>query len=280
MQQLRDKVAVITGAASGIGHGLATRCAREGMKVVLADIEQESLARTEASLRSQGATVLSVRTDVSKVADVQRLAEKTMGAFGAVHLLVNNAGVGAGTTVWESTLADWEWTLGVDLWGVIYGVKVFTPIMIAQETECHIVNVGSIAGLLAGPGLGIYKVAKHGVVSLSETLYYELAQRGAQVGVSVLCPGFVKTNILTSERNRPAEMQNDPDDVIVSPQAEQVSIDMMEAMASGMAVENVVDAVFAAVAARQLYILTHPELNDAISARTENIVRQRNPRVS
>jgi NAD(P)-dependent dehydrogenase (short-subunit alcohol dehydrogenase family) len=209
MQQFHDKVAVITGAGRGIGRGIARRCAREGMKVVLAGIGHESLARTEAELRNEGVTVLCVQTDVTKAADVNRLAEKTLDAFGAVHLLVNNAGAGAGTTIWESTLADWAWTLGVNLWGVIYGVKVFTPIMVAQETECHIVNVASAAGLSAGPGLGIYKVAKHGVVSLSETLYYELAQRGTQVGVSVLCPGYVKTDIMTGERNRPAELQND-----------------------------------------------------------------------
>ncbi len=207
MEQFRDKVAVITGAGRGIGRAIAARCPQEGMKVVLAGMGRESLARTEADLREQGATVLCVQTDVTKVADIERLAAKTLDAFGAVHLLVNNAGVGAGTTVWESTLADWEWTLGVNLWGVVYGVKVFTPIMIAQDTACHIVNVSSVAGLLSGPRLGVYKVAKHGVVSLSETLYYELAQRGTQVGVSVLCPGFVNTDIMTGDRNRPAELQ-------------------------------------------------------------------------
>ena len=279
MQQFRDKVAVITGAGSGIGRGIAARCAREGMKVVVADIELAALARTEADLRREGATVLCVHTDVSKVAEVERLAEKTLGAFGAVHLLVNNAGVGAGTTVWESTLADWEWTLGVDLWGVIYGVKVFTPLMLAQGTECHIVNVGSIAGLLASPGLGPYKVAKHGVVSLSETLYYELAQRGAQVGVSVLCPGFVKTGIMSSERNRPAALQNEPHAVVTTPEAEQEHAAFVAAVASGMAVEQVADAVFAAVAAKQLYILTHSDFNEVIRERAENILLQRNPAV-
>ena len=249
------------------------------MKVVVADIELAALARTEADLRSQGATVLCVQTDVSKVADVERLAEQTLEAFGAVHLLVNNAGVGAGTTVWESTLADWEWTLGVDLWGVIYGVKVFTPLMLAQGTECHIVNVGSVAGLFASPGLGPYKVAKHGVVSLSETLYYELAQRGAQVGVSVLCPGFVKTNIMDSERNRPAALQNEPRAVVRTPEAEQEHAALSAAVASGMAVEQVADAVFAAVAAKQLYILTHSDFNEVIRARVENIVLQHNPAV-
>ena len=277
MQQFRDKVAVITGAGRGIGRGIAARCAREGMKVVLAGIGLESLARTEADLRSQGATVLSVQTDVAKVADVERLAEKTLAAFGAVHLLVNNAGAGAGTTVWESTLADWEWTLGVNLWGVIYGVRVFTPIMIAQDTECHIVNVSSVAGMLAGPGLGIYKVAKHGVVSLSETLYYELAQRGTQVGVSVLCPGSVKTEIMTGDRNRPAELQNDPREVIMTPEVEQWYRELYAARGVRHGSGKGRRSVFAAVAAKQLYILTHPRLNDAIKTRADDIVLQRNP---
>ena len=277
MEQFRDKVAVITGAGRGIGRAIAVRCAHEGMKVVLAGIGPESLARTAADLREQGATVLCVQTDVTKVADVKRLAAKTLDAFGAVHLLVNNAGVGAGATVWESTLADWEWTLGVNLWGVVYGVKVFTPIMIAQDTACHIVNVSSVAGLLAGPGLGIYKVAKHGVVSLSETLYYELAQRGTQVGVSVLCPGFVNTDIMTGERNRPAALQNDPSEVIMAPEVVAGYLELQEAIASGIAAEQVADALFAGIAAGQLYILTHPEMNGAITARAEDIVLQRSP---
>ena len=260
----------------GSGAALPTGV-REGMKVVLAGIGPESLARTEADLRSQGATVLSVQTDVSKVTDVERLAAKTLDAFGAVHLLVNNAGAGAGTTIWESTLADWEWTLSVNLWGVIYGVKVFTPIMIAQDTECHIVNVSSAAGMLAGPGMGIYKVAKHGVVSLSETLYYELAQRGTQVGVSVLCPGSVKTDIMTGDRNRPAALQNDPSEVIMTPEVEQWYRELYARVESGMAVADVADLVFAGVAAKQLYILTHPKLNGAIRSRADDIMLQRNP---
>src|SRR5512136_413811 len=182
MQVFQDRVAVITGAASGIGRGLARRCAQEGMKVALADIEQAALAQTEIELRAMGAPVIGVVTDVSKARDVEGLAQKTLEAFGAVHLWCNNAGVGVIRSAWETTLADWEWVLGVNLWGVIHGVRVCVPIMLKQDTECHIVNTSSIAGLVVGPGSsGCYNVAKHGVVALSETLYYDLARCGAKV---------------------------------------------------------------------------------------------------
>ncbi len=278
MKEFRDKVAVITGAGRGIGRGIAERCAQEGMKVVLAGIGMESLGRTEADLRAQGATVMSVQTDVSKVTDVERLAEQTLSAFGGVHLLVNNAGVGGSTTtVWESTLADWEWTINVNLWGVIYGIKVFTPLMIEQDTDCHIVNVSSIAGLLAGGGIGVYKVTKHSVVSLSETLYYELANRNTKVGVSVLCPGFVKTDIISWERNRPAELKNDPNEEVVNAESEGLRAFLTEGVESGISIEQVADDTFAALRENRLYILTHPESKDGVMARAENISHERNP---
>ena len=203
MKEFKGKVAVVTGAASGIGRALADRSVQEGMKVVLADVEVEALAKTEAGLKSSGATVLAVPTDVSQARDVAALAQKTLEVFGAVHLLCNNAGVGTEAAIWESTLEEWEWVMGVNLWGVIHGVRAFVPHMLAQDTECHIVNTASMAGLISGPGLGAYKVTKHAVVSLSETLYHELAERGARVGVSVLCPGIVNTRIMESARNRP-----------------------------------------------------------------------------
>ena len=172
MQVFHDRVAVITGAASGIGRGLARRCAQEGMQVVLADIEQAALAETEAELRALGASAIGVVTDVSNAGEVEALARKSLDAFGAIHLLFNNAGVGVVRSVWESTLTDWEWVLGVNLWGVIHGVRVCVPIMLQQDTECHIVNTASIAGLVVGPGSSsTYTVSKHGVVALSETLY-------------------------------------------------------------------------------------------------------------
>src|ERR1700733_1304081 len=145
MKEFRDKVAVITGAASGLGRAMAERCVQEGMKVVLADVEVEALTKTEASMKASGATVLAIRTDVSEASDVEALAQKTLEVFGAVHLLCNNAGVGTGSAIWKSTIADWEWIIGVNLWGVIHGVRVFVPIMLEQDTECHIVNTASMA---------------------------------------------------------------------------------------------------------------------------------------
>jgi NAD(P)-dependent dehydrogenase (short-subunit alcohol dehydrogenase family) len=280
MQQFQGRVAVITGAASGIGRGLARRCVREDMKVVLADIEEKALSRIAAELKTAGGSVLEVVTDVSKAGDVDALARKTLEIFGAVHLLCNNAGVGAGTTVWESTLADWEWVLGVNLWGVIYGVRVFVPIMLAQDTDCHIVNTASIAGLTAYPGAGIYKVTKHGVVTLSETLYYELAERGAKVHVSVLCPSWVNTGILTASRNRPAALQNDPAEEKVSPQVKSRFQAARESAQSGMTPHQVADCVFTAMKENRLYILTHPESKEWVRGRMENILAGRNPPIA
>lgn len=192
MREFHGKVAVVTGAASGIGRSLAERCAQEGMRVVLADVEEGALTQTAESLRSSGADVRAITTDVSRAGDVEALARKTVEAYGGVHLLFNNAGVGGGTTAWGSMLADWQWVLGVNLWGVIHGVHSFVPLMLQQGDEGHIVNTASIAGLTGGPGLAVYKVSKHGVVSISETLYHELALQGAKIGVSVLCPGWVR----------------------------------------------------------------------------------------
>ncbi len=275
MQEFRDRVAVITGAASGIGRALAQRCAQEGMKVVLADVEESALIETAAEVRASGAPALAVVTDVSNIRAVEALAQQTLDMFGAVHLLCNNAGVAAGTTIWDSTLADWEWVLAVNLWGVIYGVRVFVPIMLSQDTDCHIVNTASIAGLIAGPGLGVYKVAKHGVVTLSETLYYELAQRDAKVKVSVLCPGFVNTRIMDSERNRPLERRNDPTPIAAEDEAPLQA--MRQAVQQGMSPDQVAACVFTAIRNEQLYIFTHPETKERVRGRMEHILAERNP---
>jgi NAD(P)-dependent dehydrogenase (short-subunit alcohol dehydrogenase family) len=273
MKEFTDKVAVITGAASGIGRALAERCVQEGMKVVLADVEPEVLAKTEARMKAAGATVLAVRTDVSRAMDVEALARKTLDAFGAVHLLCNNAGVATLGSIWESSLADWEWVLGVNLWGVIHGVRVFVPLMQAQDTECHIVNTASLSGLISGPGAGAYNVAKHGVVTLSETLYRELAEHRARIQVSVLCPGIVNTRILESARNRPERLATEP-----RRGADGERLDALRQLVrTGMPPGQVADAVFEALRSGRFYILTHPEGKETIRMRMEDILQERSP---
>lgn len=278
MKAFQGKVAVVTGAASGIGRALAERCAQEGMKVVLADIEEQALVQASQDLAAQGTQTLAVPTDVSQAGDVEELARKAFETYSEVHLLFNNAGVGGGKTVWESTLADWEWVLGVNLWGVIHGIHFFVSRMLEQRSEGHIVNTASMAGLVSGPGQSIYKVSKHGVVTLSETLYYELALRGARLKVSVLCPGFVNTNVLDSQRNRPARLQNAPDgEKPFSPQAEAALQRVQQALRDGMPPRQVANIVFEAIREERFYILTHPTWKGAIQSRMEDILHERNP---
>lgn len=279
MKEFKDKVAVITGAASGIGRAIADRCAQEGMKVVLADIEAKALAQTQKEMRAGGATVLAVLSDVSKAADVEVLAQKTLDAFGAIHLLCNNAGVGTGTSILESTTKDWEWVIGVNLWGVIHAVRVFIPIMLEQDSECHLINTASMAGLIYGSGLGIYEVTKHSVVSLSEALHFELANRGTKVKVSVLCPGYVNTQIMDSERNRPEELRNDPGDVKLNPEHEAAEETLRQTILDGISPDQVADQVFEAIRQDQFYILTHPKMKRLVQKRMENILQERNPAI-
>jgi len=277
MRDFRDKVAVITGAASGIGRAIAERCAGEGMHVVLADVEKEALTQAEKEIKAEGANVLAVLTDVSKSSDIQALAQRTLDTFGAVHLLFNNAGVTAGQTIWESSLADWEWVMGVNLWGVIHGVRVFVPIMLEQSDDCHIVNTASMGGLMSGPGIGIYKVTKHGVVTLSETLYHELRDAGARVKVSVLCPGFVNTRIVESERNRPAEFHNDLSNAELGQEYEAEAEQHRRAIQAGSHPSQIADQVFKAIREEKFYILTHPEFKPVVKLRMEDILLERNP---
>src|SRR5690242_17165407 len=211
MQSFRDKVAVVTGGASGIGFAMAERFAKEGMKIVLADVEPAALESARATLAASGADVLAVPTDVARGEAVAALAERTLARFGAVHVVCNNAGVSVGGPMWEHTLDDWRWVLGVNLWGVIHGVRTFVPIMLRQNEPAHVVNTASLAGLSSNPFLGVYNVTKHGVVTLSETLAQELAIVGAPIAVSVLCPGFVRTKIIDSGRNRPADLADGSD---------------------------------------------------------------------
>jgi NAD(P)-dependent dehydrogenase (short-subunit alcohol dehydrogenase family) len=277
VKEFQEKVAVITGGASGIGYAIAERCIKEGIKVVVADIEKVALIQAEKALKSRGGNILGVRADVSKAKDVEALAQKTLDAYGAVHLLFNNAGVDEHGTIWERTLADWQWLMGVNLWGVIHGVRVFVPIMLEQNTEGHIVNTASMLGLISAPGMGIYKVTKHGVVSLSETLYHELATVGAKIKVSVLCPGFVNTRITEATRNRPAELQNDPLKGRRGPEFDREEQLIHQKVQDGMSPNQVANCVFDAIIDEKFYILTHPELKNLVRIRMEDILLERNP---
>jgi NAD(P)-dependent dehydrogenase (short-subunit alcohol dehydrogenase family) len=275
VKHFQGKVAVITGAASGIGRAIAERCVRFGMRVVLADRDQAALSETAARLTAQGATALAVTTDVMRRSDVEDLARRAFDAFGQVHLLFNNAGVAAGGAAWEATWNDWEWVVGVNLWGVLHGVKVFTPLMQAQNTECHIINTSSGAGLITGSLSAPYSVTKHAVVALSESMYLALQKRSSMVKVSVLCPGMVRTNIAEVERYRPAEMRNEPVDL--TPERKAGLAAFKAAMEASMPPEQVADIVFDAIEREQFYILTHPEWTEVIQLRTDSLLRMENP---
>ncbi len=278
MKDFQDKVAVVTGAASGIGRALAGKCAQEGMKVVLADVEESALWQAEYELQVSGAQVLAVRTDVSQDDEVEALAKITFETYGAVHLLFNNAGVGAGTTVWESSLADWQWVLGVNLWGVIHSIHFFVPRMLTQDSEGHIVNTASSAGLVSSSSLGMYKVSKHGVVTLSETLALELAAHGAKLKASVLCPEFVNTRIFDAERNRPQALQNAPQEQDTSPEMEALHQAARQWLAQvGLPPPQVAEMVFDAIRQEKFYILTHPATKYGVQLRMEDILQERMP---
>jgi len=274
MQELNGKVAVVTGGASGIGLAMARRFAREGMKLVLVDIEKGALERASRELGAAGTEVLAQRVDVSNSDQMDGLAEAVLSHFGAVHVVCNNAGVATGGPMWELTTADWEFAMRPNLWGVIHGVRVFTRHLIGQD-EGHIVNTASLAGLVSVPGVGPYNVTKHAVVTLSETLHGELAALGSRVGVSVLCPGFVKTNLWDSERNRPHELQN-PD----SPRAaEQEQMrDVLKALIfGGTDVEPIAERVLEAIRSRRFYILTHEGSEALVEQRMQRIVKGQDP---
>ena len=278
MKEFQDKVAVITGGASGIGRALAEKCIEEGMKVVLADIEEAALTRTVKELRAKGAdNLLAIQTDVSKAAAIEALAEQAYKTYGAVHLLFNNAGISPGGPIWQNTVADWEWVLGVNLWGVIHGIHTFVPKMLEQSGEAYIVNTASMAGMTTAPGLGAYCVSKFGVVALSETLYKELALAGANVKVSVLCPGFVNTAIVESGRNRQPEFSNNAAEPGIELTTTEAGMRLRQALEAGMEPRELANIVFEAIRNERFYILTHPEMKPAIQGRMEAILEERNP---
>ncbi len=269
------RVAVITGAGSGFGREFARVAVSRGMKLALADINQAALDETVRELRDAGADVIGVRTDVSSADDIQALADAAMAAYGAVHLLFNNAGVASGGFVWESTPADWQWVMGANVWSVIHGVRIFTPLMLAHGEPAHIVNTASAAGLITAPNMGIYNVSKHAVVALSETLYHDLRLVQAKVGVSVLCPAFVPTGIANSHRNRPADLANSTPPTPSMLQAQQASVKAVES--GRISAAEIAEQTFAAIDAAQFYIVPHEKILDLVSLRMQDVIARRNP---
>jgi NAD(P)-dependent dehydrogenase (short-subunit alcohol dehydrogenase family) len=275
MKDFEGRVAVITGAGSGFGREFARLGASLGMRLALADVQADALAATVDELAGRGATVFGERTDVSRGEDVERLAARTLDAYGAVHLVFNNAGVAAGGLAWESSARDWEWVLGVNLWGVIHGVRTFTPILLSQGTEGHVVNTASVAGLVNPQMMAAYNVSKHAVVSLSATMVHDLRLVGAKVGVSVLCPAFVPTGIGASARNRPAGLANDAPPT-ASQQALQAQLE--KAVSSGrIGAEQIARATFDAVRENRFYVITHDAMMPSIELRLQDVVARRNP---
>ncbi|TMI10674.1 MAG: SDR family NAD(P)-dependent oxidoreductase [Betaproteobacteria bacterium] len=272
MKMLEGKVAAVTGAASGLGRAMALAFAGEGMHAALADVDEPGLKSTLNEVQSRGVRAFAMRVDVSRYQEVESFCSKAIAQFGATHVVCNNAGVSPLGAVWENTLADWQWILGVNLWGVIHGVRAFVPRLLAQG-EGHVVNTASVAGLISPPGMGAYNVTKHAVVALSESLYHDLRLRGSPVGVSVLCPAYVPTGIADSERNRPRELLNP------AKSSSKEETMLKKAVASGkLSADDVARAVVAAVKEERFYVLTHPRIKGAIRARMEDILDERAPR--
>ena len=277
MQEFSGKVAVVTGAASGIGRALAQRFAAAGMRLVLADVEHGSLEATAQSVAELGADALALRTDVSERDEVEALAEATYERYGAAHVLCNNAGVGVfQRCLWEQPLEDFEWVLSVNLWGVLHGVRAFVPRMLAGGEAGHIVNTCSMSGLTSMAGSSAYQMSKHGAVTLTETLALELAQREAPIGVSALCPGYVLTQITGAERNRPAHLTANA--LSGSEGSAALSDDQMKALQE-IALEpaEVAQRVFEAIRDNRFWVLTHANANARIEARFGAILRRENP---
>ena len=279
INNFKGKTAVLTGAGSGFGLECARIGAKLGMNLVLLDVQQDALNKAEIEMKAQGVQVLARQLDVSNAQAMEQLAADVKARFGAPHLVFNNAGVGAGGLVWENSVADWEWVLGVNLWGVVHGVRLFTPMMLEAAKadpsfQGHIVNTASMAGLLTPPNMGIYNVSKHAVVALTETLYQDLQLVSDQVGASVLCPYFVPTGISQSHRNRPAGLAAD------KPTASQLigQAQSDKAVGSGkVSAADVAQKVFDAVASGQFYIYSHPQALGNVQQRMEAIVMGQNP---
>ena len=285
METMTGRVAVVTGAASGIGKALALGFAGEGANVVLADIEEAPLRAAEAEVADRGVEALGVITDVTDADSVGALAQATINRFGAVHMVCNNAGVGGGGLIRNQQLVDWKWVVDVCLWGVIHGVHHFLPHLIEAE-ESHIMSTASVAGLMSVPGLGPYNAAKYGVVAIMETLHLEMQRdRNADVGVSVLCPGVVRTNIATAQRNRPEELRRQrrprPEGEAPSETADarRRNANIAAALERGMDPSQVAAKVIEAMYERRFWVLSHPELLAEVNHRNQQLADLENPTI-
>jgi NAD(P)-dependent dehydrogenase (short-subunit alcohol dehydrogenase family) len=268
MENLKGKVAAVTGAASGLGRAMALAFADEGMDVALADVSD--LSGIKSAVEAKGVKASTMKVDVSNGADVQSFAD----SLEQVHVVCNNAGVAVSGAAWESSIDDWKWILGVNLWGVIHGIRSFAPRLIDQD-EGHIVNTASVSGLISPPASGAYNVTKHAVVTLSESLHHDLRERGSRVGVSVLCPAYVPTGIADAERNRPAGSRPGA----LSERTKEKQAMLRKAITSGrLSADDVARAVVAAIKQERFYILTHPKIKGAIRARMEDVLEERAPR--
>ena len=276
MKDFDGKTAVITGGAHGIGRAMGELFMSKGMNVVLADIEQQVLDATVAELKASGGHCIGVVTDVSKAEDVQRLADAAIAEFGAIHIACNNAGVFAGGLLWEESLADFNWQLDVNVWGVIHGIRTFVPIMAAQGDDCHIVNTASMAAVTAMPYSGIYHMTKHAVLAMSESLYHELSFHVPNVKVSVLCPEAINTGIAASERNRPSDYSGEGD-IVESNARSIVSQALADSVAAGIGPEVMAQRVFDGIVAERFYLLSEEAWREAAHTRLEDIRLGRNP---
>jgi NAD(P)-dependent dehydrogenase (short-subunit alcohol dehydrogenase family) len=277
LTEFEGRVAVVTGAASGIGKAMCERFAREGMKVVLADIETDQLRETGREIEALGAEVLTVRTDVSQADELSKLAEETLERFGKVHVLCNNAGVFAGGRTWEAIGTDWDWVLGVNLFGVLYGIRAFVPVMLEQNEPAHVVNTCSMAGLINMPFSGAYNVSKHAALSLTETLYHELKTQDTPVGCSALCPELIRTGIGRSDRNRPAHLKRPEGEG--TPEQEMVEMAIRNSVDTGIDPSVMADRVFEGIKQDTFYLLAAEGTNwdHACLTRLEDIRARRNP---
>ena len=277
MREFRGRVAVVTGGGSGIGAALCWRWAKAGMKVVVADIDSAAAERVRVALEAAGHSAIAVKVDVSQASEVEQLAEAAYARYGSVDILCNNAGIvpsGRYRPVWEYPLEDWQWAFDVNLMGVVHGIRSFVPRMLAQNTESHIVNTASVAGLVSGSGSPVYSAAKHAVVRVTEALYASLQERGAPIGVTMLCPGLVNTRIYESERNRPEQLRPASGAAAETPELQAVAAELYS---HALSPEAVAEQVFEAVQAQRLYQITSDKFDDAIRARADALLARQNP---